>query len=182
MELEVIAQLITGLATLVVAIVLLLQLRKQNHELDLQHQDSMREFNFQENQTLGDFFIEMMKDPVLAELYLRGSEDWNNLKGKIEKFRYRSLYNQQLNMLIFRWNNRDKLRNYEDSNSISAAKMLLSTPGQAVMYKFYARRRIAYYEGMRELWDKVYQDIWNENLENVSVPQVMSFTQFHDEK
>ena len=65
---------------------------------------------------------------------------------------------------------------------ISAAKMLLSTPGQAVMYKFYARRRIAYYEGMRELWDKVYQDIWNENLENVSVPQVMSFTQFHDEK
>ena len=87
MELEVIAQLVTGIATLVVAIVLLLQLRKQNHELDLQHQDSMREFNFQENQTMGDFFIEMMKDPVLAELYLRGSEDWNNLKGKIEKFR-----------------------------------------------------------------------------------------------
>ena len=32
MELEVIAQLVTGIATLVVAIVLLLQLRKQNNE------------------------------------------------------------------------------------------------------------------------------------------------------
>ena len=45
MELEVIAQLVTGIATLVVAIVLLLQLRKQNHELDLQHEDSLREFS-----------------------------------------------------------------------------------------------------------------------------------------
>ncbi|MFL2648599.1 MAG: hypothetical protein ACJ0J2_01755 [Dehalococcoidia bacterium] len=40
MDLVVIAQIITGLATLIVALVLVFQLRKQNQQLELQHKDA----------------------------------------------------------------------------------------------------------------------------------------------
>ena len=40
LDLVVIAQIITGLATLIVALVLVFQLRKQNQQLELQHKDA----------------------------------------------------------------------------------------------------------------------------------------------
>ena len=40
MDLVVIAQIITGLATLIVALVLVFQLKKQNQQLELQHKDA----------------------------------------------------------------------------------------------------------------------------------------------
>ena len=40
MDLVVTAQIITGLATLIVALVLVFQLRKQNQQLELQHKDA----------------------------------------------------------------------------------------------------------------------------------------------
>ena len=42
MDLVVIAQIITGIATLTVATVLVFQLRKQNEQLSLQHRDAER--------------------------------------------------------------------------------------------------------------------------------------------
>ena len=36
-----IAQIVTGIATLIVAVVLLFQLRKQNQQLDIQHTDTV---------------------------------------------------------------------------------------------------------------------------------------------
>ena len=53
MDISVIAQLLTGLATLIIGAVLVFQLRKQNQQieiqnrqLELQHQDSDRELAF----------------------------------------------------------------------------------------------------------------------------------------
>ena len=43
MDLVVIAQLITGVATLIVALVLVFQLRKQSRQLEVQHLDSDRQ-------------------------------------------------------------------------------------------------------------------------------------------
>jgi hypothetical protein len=48
MELDLLAQLITSIATLLVAIILLQQLFKQNKELNLQHKDSERIHNFKD--------------------------------------------------------------------------------------------------------------------------------------
>ena len=36
-----IAQIVTGIATLIVAVVLLFQLRKQNQQLNIQHKDTV---------------------------------------------------------------------------------------------------------------------------------------------
>ncbi len=41
MELNVLAQIITGIATLIVAMVLIFQLRKQNEQLGIQHRDQL---------------------------------------------------------------------------------------------------------------------------------------------
>ena len=47
MELDLVAQLITSIATFLVAVILLQQLFKQNKELNLQHKDSERDHMFQ---------------------------------------------------------------------------------------------------------------------------------------
>ena len=72
METEIIgfmAQLITGIATLLVALVLVFQLRKQNQQLKIQHQDSDNKITYDsitamERVTIpenyGDSFVDMM--------------------------------------------------------------------------------------------------------------------------
>tara|TARA_A100001037_G_scaffold302146_1_gene333137 strand:+ start:683 stop:1252 length:570 start_codon:yes stop_codon:yes gene_type:complete len=72
METEIIgfmAQLITGIATLLVALVLVFQLRKQNQQLKIQHQDSDNKITYDsitamERLTIpenyGDSFVDMM--------------------------------------------------------------------------------------------------------------------------
>jgi len=46
MDISEIAQIVTGIATLMVAIVLVLQLRKQNQQLDIQNKDHDREKHY----------------------------------------------------------------------------------------------------------------------------------------
>ena len=62
MDLVVIAQIITGLATLIVALVLVFQLRKQNQQLELQHKDA-------------DIQISMLSENILEKLYNFGNYD-----------------------------------------------------------------------------------------------------------
>ena len=86
-----IAQIVTGIATLIVAIVLLFQLRKQNQQLNIQHKDTVGNVINQLNTRIENLDKLTISDPELNDLWIRGSRDWNNLKDDNERFRFRNL-------------------------------------------------------------------------------------------
>ena len=86
-----IAQIVTGIATLIVAVVLLFQLRKQNQQLDIQHKDTVGNVINQLNTRIENLDKLTISDPELNDLWIRGSRDWNNLKNDNERFRFRNL-------------------------------------------------------------------------------------------
>ncbi|MBL40374.1 MAG: hypothetical protein CL761_03500, partial [Chloroflexi bacterium] len=80
MDLLVVAQLITGVATLVVAFVLVFQLRKQTQLLTIQHKDSISNSLNQFKSRFEDITKETVSDSEFADIWVKGSKDWNNLK------------------------------------------------------------------------------------------------------
>ena len=107
MELVVIAQIITGLATLIVALVLVFQLRKQNtqiniqnKQLELQHKDAERDFITQFDTRFSDIQKDIFTNDDMTSIWLRGSLSWENLKNDTERYRYRSLYRQLMRLSL----------------------------------------------------------------------------------
>ncbi|MAP56695.1 MAG: hypothetical protein CL697_03045 [Chloroflexi bacterium] len=80
MDLVVIAQIITGLATLIVALVLVFQLKKQNQQLELQHKDA-------------EIQVSMMGENVHERLY-----NFANYSDEFLKILYKAK-NSELNLL-----------------------------------------------------------------------------------
>ena len=85
MDLVVIAQLITGIATLLVASVLIYQLR-------IQHNDSVRDFQFQRETQLLEITNLVLENNEFTDLWIRGGEDYNNLKTDVERYLHEKLY------------------------------------------------------------------------------------------
>ena len=80
-----VVQIITSLATLIVALVLVFQLRKQNDQLKIQHRDSIREANYQIASRFEDVTKETVTDASLTEIWLRGANAWENFIGKARR-------------------------------------------------------------------------------------------------
>ena len=74
MDLVVIAQIITGLATLIVALVLVFQLKKQNQQLSIQHKDSVSNSINQFRQRFEDITKETVTNKEFAEIWVRGAK------------------------------------------------------------------------------------------------------------
>ena len=83
-------QIVTGIATLIVAVVLLFQLRKQNQQLNIQHKDTVGNVINQLNTRIENLDKLTISDPELNDLWIRGSRDWNNLKDDNERFRWKA--------------------------------------------------------------------------------------------
>ena len=78
MDTAVIAQLVTGLATLIIGAVLVFQLRKQNQQisiqnrqLELQHQDSERELAFSARARSEELTLSRITNDSLLEAYMK---------------------------------------------------------------------------------------------------------------
>ena len=100
MELNVLAQIITGMATLIVAMVLVFQLRKQNEQLAIQHKDQLGNAVNQFKTRFEDITKETVTNSDLADIWIRGSKDWNNLKSDVERYRFRNHYRQYFNLSL----------------------------------------------------------------------------------
>ena len=96
MDLVLVAQIITGLATLIVALVLVFQLKKQNQQLSIQHKDSVSNSINQFRQRFEDITKETVTNKEFAEIWVRGSLNWNNLKSDDERYRFRNHYRQYM--------------------------------------------------------------------------------------
>ena len=177
MELDLVAQLITSIATFLVAVILLQQLFKQNKELNLQHNDSERDYKFQSFMSLQSIAVEITRSKETANIWVKGVNNWKSLIDDSEKLIFRNLYNLQCNMMINTW---------ETSSStvrINSAQLSLSTEGLATVYKYYQRRPIYNYNpDMGKLWDKIYEETWGESLDNFDKEKVIPYGKFHDEE
>ena len=78
MDLVVIAQIITGTATLIVAIVLLFQLRQQNLQLRLQHKDFAQQIKNQIGERRTSATLSLTSS--MRETLVKGRYDYSALK------------------------------------------------------------------------------------------------------
>ena len=85
MDLVVIAQLITGTATLIVALVLVFQLKQQNDQLKLQQKDFVQQIKNQigERRTSGNYSLLANKE--LSEMIFNARYDYKTLQDRHQK-------------------------------------------------------------------------------------------------
>mgnify|MGYP001385620800 FL=1 len=175
MDLAIVAQIITGVATFIVAIVLVFQLRKQNEQLRIQHRDSVREANYQIGSRFEDVTKETVLDESLADIWLRGAEDWNNLKTDVERYRFRNHYRQYM-MILNAWYDTEDVE-YPDTLRMTQARNMLARPGFAHCYKYYFKRQFMNKMDLMILWDNVYKEFYGEDISDF-MPEQITTTQF----
>ena len=175
MDLAVIAQLITGGATFIVAVALVFQLRKQNQQLKIQHRDSVREASYQIASRFEDVTKETVQDESLTDIWLRGADNWNNLTTDVERYRFRNHYRQYINIIMGYYNTQDL--DYPDRLRLAHARNMLARPGFAHCYKNYFKRNFLDKRDLMDEWDKGYKDFHNEDISEF-IPEQVSTTQF----
>ena len=144
-----VAQLVTGIATLAVAVLLVSQLK-------VQHRDSERDFAFanenrQQNMTLGLF-----GDEATGQLQWKASTQWDQLTEE-EANRFRFL---QQSMYLMLWN---AWRLKRDGDSLDRFKIqwgqLLEHPGQRRFYEKWGRDVCSRDSSFLECAEEVYQEL-----------------------
>ena len=170
-----VAQIITSLATLIVALVLVFQLRKQNDQLQIQHRDSIREANYQIASRFEDVTKETVSDASLTEIWLRGANAWENLNNDVERYRFRNHYRQYINIILAYYETEDI--EYPISLQSMHAKNMLGRPGFAHCYKHYAKRLFINKNKLMILWDKTYEEFYGEDISSF-IPEQISTTLF----
>ena len=98
MDLVVIAQIITGIATLLVAFVLVFQLRKQNEQLSLQHRDAERNLIVSIREIASSRGSAMGANPEWQEITYRGLHDFDSLKNQLERGKFYTAFTHQLHL------------------------------------------------------------------------------------
>jgi len=176
MELVVIAQIVTGLATLIVALVLVFQLRKQNtqiniqnKQLELQHKDAERDFITQFDTRFSGIQKDIFTNDDMTSIWLRGSLSWENLKNDTERYRYRSLYRQLMRWALSQYKF-EKMGIISLSESFKKRQMknMLSEKGMAHVYKNYYKPilEVSDVPEMLNLCNELYKEIWKEDISN----------------
>ena len=167
MDLIVIAQIITGTATLVVALVLVYQLRQQ-------HRDSDRELSLDSLDLVQNFRINELVSEDFPELYYKSRINGFSNLNDYEKYRIYSWLSANLQRIITEWRlgrlgntevnfkakfrqffeNKSALELYKDNSySRSFREALISTEKNPLQKK-----------GLRKLSDEVYEEVNGEKI------------------
>ncbi|MQF83729.1 MAG: hypothetical protein FI736_02800 [SAR202 cluster bacterium] len=98
MDLVVIAQIITGFATLSVAFVLVFQLRKQNEQLSLQHRDAERNLIISIREIASSRGSAIASNPEWQEINYRGLHDFDALENQLERVQFYTSFTHQIHL------------------------------------------------------------------------------------
>ena len=178
MDLVLVAQIITGLATLIVALVLVFQLKKQNQQLSIQHKDSVSNSINQFRQRFEDITKETVTNKEFAEIWVRGSLDWNNLKSDDERYRFRNHYRQYMGWFQDQLKLRDEgVLKITDEQIKHQARNMVGVKGFAHCYKNYHKRAISKYPEIMKIWDDIYKEIYDEDI-SAFIPEQITTTRF----
>ena len=154
-----VAQIATGLATLIVAIFLAGQLSLQRRALDRAHSDAERELKYASQTRLDNLALARCTDETLTSIMARGRENMENLKGSIELDRFSVYLRQMYLWLINDWNlsrDRGEIKIFEAQLS-----QIMSGVGTRQFYSRFARGmfvRTAPTE-LLEISDRVYEEL-----------------------
>ena len=85
MDLVVIAQIITGSATLIVALVLVFQLKQQTNQLKLQHKDFAQQVRNQIGERRTTATYSLLSNSQLSEMIFKARYDYKILKDRNQK-------------------------------------------------------------------------------------------------
>ena len=83
-------QMLTGLATFIVALVLI-------YELKQQHRDAQRELVLAINEQRQSLAIALANNPELSEINFRGGHDFGDLKNQEERTRFFRIFSAEMN-------------------------------------------------------------------------------------
>ena len=103
MDLVVIAQLITGVATLIVALVLVFQLRKQSRQLEVQHLDSDRQLSMESVKMLSRQKELEIVDNNFSELFYKAKFNGLDKLSKLELSKITDWYRGYQHRLVTEW-------------------------------------------------------------------------------
>tara|TARA_B100000427_G_scaffold313967_1_gene306744 strand:- start:230 stop:754 length:525 start_codon:yes stop_codon:yes gene_type:complete len=84
-------QMLTGLATFIVALVLI-------YELKQQHRDAQRELVLAINEQRQSLAIALANNPELSEINFRGGHDFADLKNQEERTRFFRIFSTEMNL------------------------------------------------------------------------------------
>ena len=172
MDTAVIAQLVTGVATLIIGAVLLFQLRKQNQQieiqnkqLELQHQDSDRQLGFASRQSYQELTLSRITNESLLDAYMKVSKGVEEASDK-EIHQFVSFMRTAYLQLINSWN----LGVYDKSEEFYKGNFgnLMGSAGERKYYLTNGRIIVGMVFGLEELVKL--GDIVYEELEGIPVP------------
>ena len=154
-----VAQIATGMATLIVALFLAGQLLLQRRQLDIAHQDSVRELGFTARARQEEVTLARLTDESLLDTYLKADDGISVLKpAELHKFvsYMRLLYMQTINDWL--------LGAYENNPNFFKGRLriILNTVGAREFYVTEMRNTMNYLEEsgeLKSLGDTVYEEL-----------------------
>ena len=132
MDLVVIAQIITGSATLIVALVLMYQLKQQNDQLKLQHKDFAQQIKNQIGERRTSSTYSLLSNPEYREMIFNARYDYKILKDRHEKTIFHQWIISSLEFTIMKNFYSDET-GYE--KSLHLKELLASSPGIREAYR-----------------------------------------------
>jgi len=155
-ELAIVSSLVTGIATLGVAVFLSVQLRLQHRDSERLHLDSERQFAFLNENRQQELFISYYETESAANLFWRGGSDFESLTDA-EENRYRMMMHSMYFHLVNAW----KLeRDGGDTERLrSQWERTLRHPGRRRIYEKTGRDLLARDPGISEFVEEIYDEL-----------------------
>ena len=155
-ELAIVSSLVTGVATLGVAVFLSVQLRLQHRDSERQHLDSERDFAFSNENRQQNLFQGVYVDSEAWDLQWKGLSDYESLTPK-EEFRFRII--QQM-IYLWSWNAWRLKRDGEDTARFRFQWVqLLEQPGARRFHEEWGRPLLARDASMLAFVEGVYEEL-----------------------
>jgi|TARA_B110000014_G_C19860519_1_gene445765 hypothetical protein len=155
-ELAIASSLVTGIATLGVALFLSVQLRVQHKDSERLHLDSERQFAFLNENRQQELFISYYSDESTANLFWKGASDFDALT-EAEENRYRMMLHSMYFHLVNAW----KLeRDGSDLRRLrSSWEATLRHPGQRRIYEKSGRSLLSRDPEIVEFVEEIYNEL-----------------------
>ena len=148
-QLATVAQLVTGIATLAVAVLLVSQLK-------VQHRDSEREFAFANETKQQDLLASFYGEESAAEVYSKGCHEFDSLS-TAESDRFRLMLTNMFLHQVNAW------RLQRDGQNLERFRLtfiqLLEFPGQRRYFEGWGRKILGLEPLLLDFVEKMYQEI-----------------------
>ena len=155
-ELAIVSSLVTGVATLGVAIFLAVQLRVQHKDSERLHLDSERQFAFLNENRQQELFISYYETDSAANVFWKGAMDFEALT-EVEENRYRMMMSSMYFHLVNAW----KLE--RDGGDMERLRVqwerTLRYPGQRRLYEKSGRAILQRDPDITEFVEKIYNEL-----------------------